>query len=154
MFKPLTNWIHGILENAENERSFTGDDHRLAVAALLVHLIAVDGVITEDERKRLREVLSKHFELDAGDTERLVAEARRRDEDAVDLYGFTSVLKRMLDEPGRAQVVEMMWQLVFADGKISEFEDNMVWRVAELLAVSPRERIALKRKVEANLGAS
>lgn len=154
MFKPLTNWIHGILENAENERSFTADDQRLAVAALLVHLIAVDGVITDDERKRLREVLSKHYELDAGDTERLVAEARRRDEDAVDLYGFTSVLKRMLDETGRAQVVEMMWQLVFADGKISEFEDNMVWRVAELLAVSPRERIALKRKVEANLGAS
>lgn len=154
MFKPLTNWIHGILENAENERTFTGDDQRLAVAALLVHLIAVDGVITDDERKRLREVLSKHYELDAGDTERLVAEARRRDEDAVDLYGFTSVLKRMLDDTGRAQVVEMMWQLVFADGKISEFEDNMVWRVAELLAVSPRERIALKRKVEANLGAS
>lgn len=151
MFGSLKTLIHQALNEEADARRFSADDHRLALAALLVHLIAVDGVITEDERTRLRQVLSQHYDLDPKETEALVAEARRSDEDAVDLYGFTSVLKRMLDADGRAKAVEMMWELVFADGKISEFEDNMVWRVAELLGVSPRDRIALKKKVEAKL---
>jgi uncharacterized tellurite resistance protein B-like protein len=54
---------------------------------------------------------------------------------------------RTLDEKGRLHVVEMLWKMAFADGAISEFEDNVMWRVADLLAVSPHERIALRRQV-------
>ena len=151
MFKPLTAWIQSIVQATEPKRNFTAEDHRLAVAAILVHLVAVDGVITPEERVRLRQVLADHYDLDEAQTEELVREARARDEDAVDLYGFTSVMKRMLDEQGRRDVVEMMWEMVFADGRISEFEDNMVWRVAELLGVSARERITIKKAVEARL---
>lgn len=151
MLKPLTAWIQSIVQATEPKRNFTTDDHRLAVAAILVHLVAVDGVITPEERVRLRKVLARHYQLDEAQTEELVREARARDEDAVDLYGFTSVLKRMLDEQGRRDVVEMMWEMVFADGRISEFEDNMVWRVAELLGISARERITIKKAVEARL---
>jgi hypothetical protein len=41
----------------------------------------------------------------------------------------------------------MLWEMAFADGTISEFEDNMMWRVADLLAVSPRDRLTLRRQV-------
>ena len=126
-------------------KSFAEDDQRLAVAALLVHIVSVDGVVTEAERASLRAVLAERYGLSVSDTETLVAEASRRDDEAVDLYGFTSVLKRTLDEDGRKRVIEMMWETVFADGNVSEFEDNTVWRVAELLGVSSRDRIELKR---------
>ena len=69
--------------------------------------------------------------------------------EAVDLYRFTSVIMRELDEPGRLKIVEMMWELVYADGQVSEFEDNVVWRAADLLAVSSRDRIELKHRVAA-----
>jgi uncharacterized tellurite resistance protein B-like protein len=65
----------------------------------------------------------------------------------VDLYRFTHLLMRTVDEKGRLRVVEMLWEMAFADGAISEFEDNMMWRVADLLAVSPRDRIALRQQV-------
>ena len=73
--------------------------------------------------------------------------AEAADREAVDLYGFTSVLKRQLDEKDRERIVEMMWELVFADGKVHEFEDNLVWRAAELLGVSSQARIRLKQAV-------
>ncbi|MDQ0316926.1 TerB family tellurite resistance protein [Amorphus orientalis] len=151
MFKAIREWlqIEGLGE--EEERQFGPDDHRVAVAALLVHLVAIDGVITDDERRVLREVLADHYDLAPDDTEELVKLAKQRDDEAVDLYGFTSVLKRVLDEDGRKQVVEMMWEMGFADGRISEFEDNTVWRVAELLGVTSRERIEIKKRVEARL---
>ncbi len=126
-------------------KTFAEDDQRLAVAALLVHIVSVDGVVTDAEKAALRTVLSERYGLSESDTESLVAEASRRDDEAVDLYGFTSVLKRTLDEDGRKRVIEMMWETVFADGSVSEFEDNTVWRVAELLGVSSRDRIELKR---------
>jgi uncharacterized tellurite resistance protein B-like protein len=43
----------------------------------------------------------------------------------------------------------MMWELVYADGQVSEFEDNVVWRAADLLAVSSRDRLDLKHRVAA-----
>jgi uncharacterized tellurite resistance protein B-like protein len=42
-----------------------------------------------------------------------------------------------------------MWELVYADGQVSEFEDNVVWRAADLLGVSSRDRIDLKHQVAA-----
>jgi uncharacterized tellurite resistance protein B-like protein len=56
---------------------------------------------------------------------------------------------REVNEAGRLKIVEMMWELVYADGAVSEFEDNVVWRAADLLAVSSRDRIELKHRVAA-----
>lgn len=150
MLKAIREWLQ-LEDMTDPDRAFGPDDHRIAVAALLVHLVAIDGEITADERRVLREVLAEHYDLTAEDTEALVKLAKERDEEAVDLYGFTSVLKRVLDEDGRKMVVEMMWEMGFADGRISEFEDNTVWRVAELLGVTSRERIEIKKRVEARL---
>src|SRR5215470_156737 len=52
-----------------------------------------------------------------------------------------------IDERGRARIVEMMWELVYADGRVSEFEESVVWRAADLLGISSTERVALKRRV-------
>ena len=57
---------------------------------------------------------------------------------------------RSVDEEGRLRIVEMMWELVYADGQVSEFEDNVVWRAADLLGVSSRDRIDLKHRVAAS----
>jgi uncharacterized tellurite resistance protein B-like protein len=133
-------------------RKFGEDDHRLAAAALLFHATAIDGVVSEEERAKLRQLLKLRFGLDEADTSELVAAAEAADSEAVDLYGFTSVLKRRLDDDERARIVEMMWELVYADGKVHEFEDNLIWRVAELLGVSSQTRIRLKQAVRDNIG--
>lgn len=135
------------LGTTEEKGGFAGDDPRVAAAALAVHAIAIDGVVDESERGRLRTVLSQRYQLGHEETEALIDEARRRDLEAVDLYTFTSVLKRSLDEEQRAEVVEMLWRLVYADGEVHEFEDNLVWRVAELLGVSARDRMLLRKQV-------
>jgi uncharacterized tellurite resistance protein B-like protein len=80
---------------------------------------------------------------------RLIATAERADRESVDLYHFTSILKRVLDAAGRRKVIEMMWDIAYADGKVDEFEENIVWRVAELLGISSRDRISLRQEVAA-----
>lgn len=147
MLKSLRQFIDQFA-GGDEPPAFEETDHRLAAAALLVHAISVDGRIDDVERAKLRSVLKTHFDLDDAETEKLIAEAKIRDREAVDLYGFTSVLKRSLDDEGRRRVIAMMWQMVLADGKLTEFEDNVVWRVAELLGISTRDRVRLRKEVE------
>jgi len=104
----------------------------------------VDGIISAAERAQLTAVLRRHFDIDANDTADLIALAVEKDNEAVDLYAFTSVLNRAMSEDERARVVEMMWDVVYADGAADELEDNIVWRAADLLNVSSRERLILK----------
>ncbi len=128
------------------------DEVRLAVAALLYHVIAVDGVVTPAEQATLNELLENRFGLDDASTRALVAAAETADDEAVDLYRFTSLLKQRLEVVDRERIIEMMWRLVFADGGMHEFEENVVWRVAELLAVPAQVRIRLKQSVRDGAG--
>lgn len=119
---------------------------RLAVAALLVHLAAVDGTSSPREIEAVANALKDHYGLDENQVKKLVEEARRKDKEAVDFYQFTSALSR-LEEKERVAIIAMMWQVVFADDTNHELEDNMVWRVAELIGVSARDRTLLRNRM-------
>jgi len=134
-------------ENSRERRAFAADDYRLAAAGLFIHLISLDGKPTDAETSTLHSLLEQRFDLDPGTANRLIDAATRVEGAAVDLYHYTSRLMRALDERGRARIVEMMWELVYADGRVSEFEESVVWRAADLLGVSSTERIALKQHV-------
>ena len=121
-------------------------DPRLAVAALLVHLASVDGAASPAEAKVIANVLMDHYGLSESEVKKLIADARRHDREAVDFYQFTSRITN-LDEAEKIDIVRMMWQVVFADGSNHELEDNMVWRVAELIGVSSRQRTILRNQV-------
>ena len=131
---------------------FADNDYRLAAAALLVHAAAIDGNISDLERDKLHAVIKRRFDLDDAATDTLVAEATEAEQQAIDLYHFTSQLNRSLDEEGRRRIVEMLWEIVYADRHVTEFEDNLLWRAADLLGVSARERIELKQRVAGHQG--
>src|ERR1700726_2707625 len=132
---------------AHGQRSFDDTGYRLAATALLVHVISLDGEPSEKEKRKLHSLIERRFGLDPGTADRLIASATLVEGEAVDLYHFTSVIMRSVDEAGRLRTVGMMGELVYADGQVSEFEDNVVWRAADLLGVSSRDRIDLKHRV-------
>src|SRR3978361_1618513 len=150
MLDGLRQFIADIVSpSADEERAFDDTGYRLAATALLVHVVSLDGEPTEIEKRKLHGLIESSFRLDPGTADRLIASATKVEGEAVDLYHFTSVIMRSVNEEGRLRIVEMMWELVYADGQVSEFEDNVVWRAADLLGVSSRDRINLKRRVGA-----
>lgn len=129
--------------------TFTRDDPRLAAAALMYHVMGADGVVRESETARLEAVLKETYDLDGGELDRLLEAARDADNEAVDLYQFTSVLMRNLSADERVHFIELLWEIVYADGENHELEDNLVWRVSELLGVDGRDRVLLRQAVQA-----
>lgn len=148
MLKTVGQFVKELLERQTEPQDLSEQDMRLAAAALLVHAMVLDGAIEEAETARLQQVLQEHFALSDEETDELIIAAGRREREAVDLYGFTSTLKRKTTEEQRLQLIEMMWRIAFADGALHEFEDNLLWRTAELLGVSPRDRLRLKKLVK------
>ena len=150
MLDGLRQFIADVVSPAAHEvRKFDETGYRLAATALLIHVISIDGEPSETEKRKLHSLIESRFGLDPGTADRLIASATLVEGEAVDLYHFTSVIMRSVNEEGRLRIVEMMWELVYADGQVNEFEDNVVWRAADLLAVSSRDRIDLKHRVAA-----
>jgi len=147
MLRSIGDFISEITGGDRHPVNFAEADYRLAAAALLVHVATTDSNFDEHERAKLREVLSQRFELAAEAADELIESAVGADREAVDLYQFTSTLNRACDEEGRRRVVEMMFEVAYADGQLSEFEDNIVWRAAELMHVPSRERVTIRRRV-------
>jgi uncharacterized tellurite resistance protein B-like protein len=150
MLDGLRQFIADVVSpGAHVQQSFDDTGYRLAATALLVHVISIDGEPTAAEKRKLHSLIESSFGLDPGTADRLIASATLVEGEAVDLYHFTSVIMRSVNEAGRLRIIEMMWEVVYADGKVSEFEDNVVWRAADLLGVSSRDRIELKHRVAA-----
>jgi uncharacterized tellurite resistance protein B-like protein len=150
VFNSLRKLISDYGEGGKHPSRFEENDYRLAAAALLVHAAAIDGSISDAARGNLHVLIKQRFNLDDAATDELLAAATEAERKAIDLYQFTARLNRSLDEAGRARMVEMMWQIAFTDGVITEFEDNLIWRAADLLGVSQGERIALREQVSAS----
>ena len=148
MFETLRQFIADVVSpEADDVRTFDQTGDKLAATALLIHVISLDGKPSSVETRKLHTLIEQRFNLDPGTADRLIEAAALEEGQAVDLYHFTSVIMRCVDEAGRLRIVEMMWELVYADGRVSEFEDNVVWRAADLLGISQQDRIALRRRV-------
>jgi uncharacterized tellurite resistance protein B-like protein len=149
MLDVLKSLLSDLGEGTKPQGEFGDNDYRLAAAALLIHVVNIDGQASAAEFDRLRTVLQSQFGLSDVQVRELIEVATTADREAVDLYRFTSILVRSLDEDGRRKIVEMMWEIVFADGRRTEFEDNVVWRAADLLGISTRDRVELRRRIAA-----
>jgi uncharacterized tellurite resistance protein B-like protein len=151
LFDAIRNFFHSRSE-AEADGGFQSSRRQVAQAALMFHVIAADGIVTKEERERLRGIVAREFSLSPQETDALIDKARDADSEAVDLYAFTSVLRRELEIEERKHIVEDLWEMVYADGSVHEFEDNIVWRIADLLGVESRDRIVMKHRVRDGAG--
>lgn len=152
MFQGFRKFLSEVSEGEKHPAHFGHNDYRLAAAALLVHAAAIDGDVSDVERDKLHILIKQQFDLDEATTDELLVEATQAENDSIDLYHFTSLINRSLDEDGRRRVVEMMWEIAYADGKVDEFESNLIWRAADLLGISSRERIELGHQVAQRRG--
>ncbi|KPF45016.1 TerB family tellurite resistance protein [Rhizobium sp. G187] len=151
MFERLQSFFQGLTENRQTS-AIAPDDPRITVAALCFQVMEADGLVHEDERRKLREILEENYEVEGDKLDALMLAAQTAESEAVDYYRFTVDLKRQLDDEQRQNLVGILWDIVYADGARSEMEDHAIWRISDLLAVSPRDRILQRQDAERRAG--
>lgn len=153
MFESIKTLIPNLFEHATSRTAAEGQASWLATAALLTRVATVHDEMSKGRREKLYALLKSAFELDDLTAAQLINESAVVERNAIDLYHFTRKLSEVLDDEGRYHTVRMMWEIVYADGKPNEFEANIIWRAADLLGVSSRQRVALRQRVLADNGA-
>jgi uncharacterized tellurite resistance protein B-like protein len=141
------------LKDGESELPRGGDELQLAVAALLLEAaVVVDGDFDPHEREIVRALLQRCFSLRADEAQSLVAAAERRVEMSAQLFGFTSAVNSRLARERKIELIEMLWEVAYADGVLDPLEDSLLRRIAGLIDVSDHERGEAKRRVLRRLG--
>ncbi len=136
------------LTGDSDETPLTQDESRVAVAALLVIAAQADHDYEDVERTQIERVLAARYGLDAAGAASLRAEGEEAERAALDLYRFTSCVKRHIPYDERAAVIEAMWRIVLADGEREKHEDALMRRVTDLLGLDPRDSIDARRRVQ------
>ncbi|MCA1407457.1 TerB family tellurite resistance protein [Ensifer sp. IC3342] len=128
-------------------------DPRVAVIALCVQVMEADGTVLAAERRKMRDIIEEQYQLDDEGLDALIEAGETAESEAIDFYKFTAEIKRHLFEEQRIELVGMLWEIVYADGVRNEMEDHVIWRIADLLGVSGRDRILKRQEAAAKIDA-
>jgi uncharacterized tellurite resistance protein B-like protein len=140
-------------DHKEMARTLGGEtERRTAVAALLVETALMDDCFDADERAKIAELLEARFGLSGAETENLMETAGQRVADSSQLFGFTRVVNEGFAQEERVELMEMLWQVVYADGRLDDYEANLMRRISGLIHVSDRDSGMARKRALARLG--
>ncbi|MBL4747601.1 MAG: TerB family tellurite resistance protein [Magnetovibrio sp.] len=126
-------------------------DLNLAAAALLVEAAVMDGQFDDDERVTITALLKNKFTLADVEVTQLISDAEQTVANANELFTLTRTVKNGFAHEDRVSMIEMLWEVVYADGELHDYESNLVRRLTGLLHVSDRESGDARKRVLAKL---
>jgi uncharacterized tellurite resistance protein B-like protein len=139
--------------SAEREEAEREEMLRLATAVLMVDVARADHVFDETELDSVLKLMQENFDLAPRRAAELVEEAEAVAEDLVSVQHFTRRLHENLDEEEKARIVELLWQVAYADGRLDRYENSLVLKISDLLYVN-RARVMRLKHDAANLARS
>lgn len=122
-------------------------DLRLSVAVLLLEAARQDDSFDARERAVILKLLAARFALSPGDCEKLIAAAQSHAAELVQLHGHTSAIAEAMGPAQRVELIEMLWDVAYADGVLDPEEDLLIRRIAGLIYVDDRERVLARQRV-------
>jgi len=141
--------IHNMLNSAPMTPQPEEGDEALAAAVLMVEVAAGDGQVSRIERERILSLLENRLGLSAEDALELFVEAIATHDETNQMLHFTRKIKDHFDAAGREKILELLWEVVFADGEEDAYESNLLRRVAGLLYVPDHKNGEIRKMVKA-----
>lgn len=140
--------IHQLFDQLNHSASADSGsiDESLAIAALLIEVASADGQFDAAEQQALAQLLEKQFHCPAATLEALIDTAKHSQQEAVCLYRYTRVVKQS-DMATRVKLIEGLWHIAYADGRLDPYEEASIRKVAELLYVSHSDFVRSKLTV-------
>ncbi len=138
--------------DARDAAGGSADRLQLATAALLVEAAEMDADFGAEERAKITELVERRFGLSAAESQALLQAARDKVEQSVEVFGFTREIKNAFSPEERIEMMEMLWEVAYADGELHDLEASLMRRLAGLLHVSDRDSGLARKRVLARHG--
>jgi uncharacterized tellurite resistance protein B-like protein len=145
MLKAITDFFE---KNLAAASAASNDRHSIevATAALIVEVMRMDGDVTAAERDAALRAVRDKFGLDAGEAQTLIELAEAEAKAANDYFQFTSLINRHFTQRQKERIVELMWEVAYADAIATRYEEHLIRKIADLLYVEHHAYIHAKLK--------
>jgi uncharacterized tellurite resistance protein B-like protein len=120
---------------------------RVAACALLLEMASIDGSFSESEKESIIAILKNDYALSDEDATVLLEAADQELKKSIDLWQFTNLINQNYSKDEKIQIIETVWKVVYADGRLDKYEDYLMHKLAKLLRLSHEELIDAKLKV-------
>ncbi len=132
-----------------SEKVQTRNEHnvRVATCALLVEIARIDETFTEQELELVLSILKDKYDLSAEHADALIVEAEAELKQSLDLWQFARLINDNYSNDEKIEVVETLWQIVYVDGKMDQYEHYLMNKLKNLLRLSHNQLIDAKLKV-------
>ena len=123
-------------QSTSNNSAEEIDNHLMLISGILIETAAVDGKIDESELSEIKKSLIYFFEISEEKSSHIVNNCLEKVDEQNSLHYFTSKINKEFEYGGKIKLLEILWEIILADGKIHDFESNMIRRLSGLLYVS------------------
>ena len=134
-------------ENSTVRETQSDHDIRIATCALFLEIAGIDGEFSKEERHQILSVLKTNYQLSDEYAAELIEAAQEELDRSIDLWHFTNLINQHYSEEERVQIVEMVWRIVYVDGRLDKHEDYLMHKLSKLLRLSHGQLIDAKMKV-------
>jgi uncharacterized tellurite resistance protein B-like protein len=122
-------------------------DIRIATCAIFLEIANIDGEFTEDERHLIVSILKQKYQLSDAYVAELIEAARKQLDQSLDLWHFTNLINQNYSDEERCRIVEMVWRIVYVDGRLDKHEDYLMHKLSKLLRLTHGQLIDAKLRV-------
>ena len=123
-------------------------DIRVATCALFVEIARIDENFTEAEMESIISILKEKYGLSRELADALIEEANKELDDSVDLWQFARLINENYSTDEKIEIVETLWQIVYIDGKMDQYEHYLMSKLKNLLRLTHGQLIDAKLKVK------
>ena len=123
-----------------------------AVSSLLIEAAMADGEFSDIEKKHIKSVLYDLFSFNDELIEDLIGETEQVVKQSSQLYGFSKTLRDSMEYQERLEIIQMMWEITYADGKLDDFEANLIRRASGLLYIDDIDCGTARKNAISHLG--
>ncbi len=146
MFQNFKNLFDKVKQENNSEVEILEEEIH-AVLSLLIEACKVDGTISDSEIEKITNLLINKFHLEPTKAKNALNFVLEKANEKVEIFSDIKVILDTMDHEERIKVVEMLWRVVLADGKIDDYESNLMRKISSLLHVSSFETAEAKKRV-------
>jgi len=138
-------------DSTEQDGTLKGDRElklETATCVVLLEAATADDNFSEEEQRKVIEILKTKFQLTDEAVEELITESKRVRKDATDLWYFTNLINESLSTEEKYDLMEQVWEVIYSDGTLDKFENYVAHKLFNMLRIDHSKFIELKLKVK------
>lgn len=146
MFEKFQSLFSSLPESkAADQKEGVSERIQIATAVILLEVANADDEFSQEEQSRIVNILKSEFSIDDESAQELLRISDERRNGSIDIWHFTNIINENYSNEEKLRIIENVWQVIYADGRLDRYEDYIVHKLSSLL------HIPLKKMIEAKL---